>query len=245
MRISAMPMVASMDLTPPQAARVLEQALRLQAHIELEVRPVGLQGRTLSGRIVGRENNLLRVRPAPGVDVNEPLLIGACCDALLVLNAERYEFSTCIIDLGAAQAPELLLAMPPGIQVANRRRYVRRVPRDPWTVQLWVRGGDMSTTCAITDLAPTGIAARGHRGDLDDVLFVGDTIRVTIDTPDGNSYDLPAVICTKTLERDKQSMTVGLEFPPNASPEDLITLSRYRAALNDPATGLTEMDGAQ
>lgn len=239
-------MVASLDLTAPQTTRVLEQAVRLQATIELDVRPFGMQGRPFRGTVIGREQSLLRVRPEARADFSDPLLVGAFCDALLVMNGDRFEFCTCVIDVGSAVAPELLIAIPQGVQIANRRRYVRKAPAEGRSVQLWLKGGDVALTCNMVDIAPTGLAVRGHRGDLDEILFVGDALRVTIDIAAiGESFDLPVEICTKTLESDRQSLTVGLEFASEGSAQDLLALSRFRAFLNDPALGFSETESGK
>lgn len=239
-------MVTNLDLTAPQTTRVLEQAVRLQATVELDVRTLGAQSRPIRGTIIARENALLRVRPEPNADLSDPLLIGAFADALLIMRGDRYEFCSCIIDIGAPSSPEMLIAIPQGVQIANRRRYVRKTPQEGRSVQLWLKGGDVALTCNLVDIAPTGLAVRGHRGDLDDILFVGDPLRVTIDIPAiGESFDLPVITCTKTLESDRQSLTVGLEFAPDASAQDMLALSRFRAFLNDPALGFSETESGK
>lgn len=239
-------MVGNLDLTSAQVARVLEQAVRVHAALRLEARPMGLQGRPFRGTILAREHSLLRIQPDAPPDLGDPTLLGAFCDVELVLSGELYQFSTCIVDVGTTVSPTLLIAIPPAIQVANRRRYVRRSPNDSLQVSLHLPGADSPLLAELLNVAPTGLAVRGHRTDLDDVIFVGDGLRVGLDIPPvGEAFDLPAIICGKSLDEDKQRMTVGLEFEVNATPSDLLALNRFRAYLCDPAVGFVETDGAK
>ncbi|MGE3181657.1 MAG: PilZ domain-containing protein [Phycisphaerae bacterium] len=237
-------MTATLDLTEPQAARVMEQAIRSGARIELDMRPLE-SGRPFTGFIREREKTLLRIQLDSGQAVIGQEYVGAFCDVQMMLSGELYQFSSCVIDITDYGRSELVIATPQAIQVMNRRRFVRKAPNEGLTIQLFPPKAEAAFQTTLTNISVTGLSVRGHRGDLDDVLFVGDEVRINIDLPEiGESFELPAVICTKTLDSDRTNMLVGLEFfEVNATEDELATLTRLRAHLNDPSLGFVETDG--
>ncbi len=235
-------MLLGMDLTPRQAARVLEQALRSRAELEIELRNA-TDDQLICARLTGREGDLLVV-DLPDHDPPTPLsaLMGAFCDVRTELSGELYLFSTCIMDVSGASVPQrLLLAVPQALQVANRRRFERRTPRS-WA-QVHLSGGpvDVPQAGPILSISPTGLACRMVHPQLDDVLLVGDGIRVSFRLPDhAEPFELPVTVCNKSLARDKSYLDLGLEF--NREPADPTAeqaLERLRMFLSDPATDTT------
>ncbi|MDX2200472.1 MAG: PilZ domain-containing protein [Phycisphaerae bacterium] len=237
-----MPMQALLDLTPAQFKRVLEQAVRSRAVCEFDARPFGFQGKTLSGTIEARDNGVLRVRMRQMPDAPESLLIGAFCDVQMQLSGELYCFSTCVIDLPNTGANDVFIATPQAMQIANRRRFARRSPAEAVLVQLWPAGAESPYHAALVDVDPHGLAVRGHRGDLDELLLIGDTIRLQLELPQvSDSFELPAIICNKKLDVDREHMLIGFEFEAIA-PEASQTLERLRTCLTDPAAGFIDLE---
>jgi hypothetical protein len=235
-------MLLGLDLTPRQTSRVLEQALRNRAELEIEPRNT-VDDQPLCGRLVGRERDLLRV-DLPDRDPATPLsaLVGAFCDVRSALSGDLYMFSTCVMDVSDASVPQsLLLAVPQTIQVANRRRFERRVPRG-WA-QAQLTGGpiDVPQAGAILSISPTGLACRVVHPQLDDLLLIGDEIRVSFRLPvHAESFELPATVCNKSLARDKSYLDIGLELDPEpADPTARQALERLRMVLSDTATDTT------
>jgi hypothetical protein len=235
-------MLLGMDLTPRQAARVLEQALRNRAEFEIEPRNTS-DDQVICGRLTGREGDLLVVE-LPDRNPPTPLLalIGAFCDVRTELSGELYLFSTCVMDLSDASVPQrLLLAVPQTLQVANRRRFERRTPGS-WA-QAHLSGGpiDVPEAGVILSISPTGLACRTVHAQLDDVLLIGDGIRVSFRLSDhAEPFELLATVCNKSLARDKSYLDLGLEFnrePANQTAQQ--ALERLRMFLSDPATDTT------
>lgn len=239
-------MPAILDLTEPQAVRVMEQAIRTGAKLELDLRPDD-SGQPLVGIIRERDKSVLRVQLEKSETAIGQELIGAFCDVQLSMSGELYQFSSCVIDITDYGRSELVIAAPQAIQVMNRRRFVRKAAGEKITIQLTPPRADAPFQTELSDISITGLSIRGHRGDLDDVLFVGDEVRISIDLAEiSESFELPVVICTKTLDNDRTHMTVGLEFlQHNATEEELAALTRLQALLNDPTLGFVETDGAQ
>ena len=238
-----MKIFALIDLSTAQATRILEQAVRTRAALELEPRPMAAQGRTVRGVIDGRENALLRVKLEAPPELPEGSLIGAFCEAQLPLAGELYQFTSCVIDVAHVGPNHLLIAVPQSIQLVNRRRFVRRAPADAVVVQVWPAGAEVAYSCALADLDPNGLAISGHRGDLDEVLLIGDDVRLAFDLPlIDETFEVYCTVCNKTLDPERQNMIIGLEFSTQAGPEQNAIVERLRLLLNDPSVGFVDQE---
>ncbi|MBN2447549.1 MAG: PilZ domain-containing protein [Phycisphaerae bacterium] len=239
-------MQAVIDLTPRQARRVLEQALRGGADLEIEPR-TRPEDEPLHGRIIGQDGNLLRVdlvEGAPRLPV--ATLLGAFCDVRMVLSGQLYLFSTCVVDVLDTHSPvRLLLAVPDTIHVANRRRFERRTLSEFTQVRLWPQGSKTPYICELCNISGDGLACRMVRGELEELLLVGDEVRVRFGMmSSGEVFELQSVVCNKSVTHDRTQLIVGVEF--RSSPADQQTtdaVRRLRTALCELATNLPEMDG--
>ncbi len=241
-------MVAVLDLTSRQVSRVLNQAARAHTTLLVDARPRNSRP-ALSGTLDAQLENLLRIRVDDhSISADESLLpvVGAYCDVQMSIDREQYAFSTCIVDVLEANQPRtLMLAKPEVIHVTNRRQFVRYVPDRETHVRLWPPGAQNAYTCRLVDIGPNGLACRAHRGDLDEVLFVGDDIALELDLQTiDETFAILATLCSKTLELDRTNMTIGFEFNEKSDdPAIALTIERLRACLNDPAQGFVESEG--
>lgn len=238
-------MQAVIDLTPRQASRVLEQALRTQGRFEIEPRTRS-DDRVLAGSLVGQDGNLLRVDLDPADGPLPPYqLIGAFCDVRTVLMGQLYLFSTCIVDVVDRSAPvRLILALPETMYVANRRRFERQTLAGFSQVRLWPTEAKVPYIGELCNISGDGLACRMIRGELDELLFVGDEARVQFEIRQtGESFDLPVTVCNKTVTQDTQQLIIGLEFVPGSGDATTqFALEQLRAALCELATNLNDME---
>jgi hypothetical protein len=237
---------ALIDLNPRQSNRVLEQALRGRARLELEVR-ARQSDEPVAGFLAGRDGQVLRIDLEAGTR-SLPLheLIGAFCDVRIILSGQLYLFSTCITDVLDPGGPQrLLLAAPDTIHVANRRRFERRTLAGFSQVRLWPADSKTPYIGELCNISGDGLACRMIRGELDELLLVGDAVRVAFTLAgSGEDFDLPASVCNKTVTSDGQQLLLGLEYClDNDDHATRMAVDRLRAALCDLTTNLTETDG--
>lgn len=231
-------MLATIELTEKQAARILEQALRTQARVVLESRP---REGPLAATIVRRQGqNLCLALQSHSPAASLPGLIGAFCEVRMVLSGHLYLFSTCVVDAKEVEGvQELHLAPPTAIELANRRRFDRRGLRGLVEVQLWIPTSTTPCGGLLNNISRGGINCRFAREPLEDLLLIDEEVRVCFELPlEGETFVLPALVVVKTPMRDGVHLDVGLEF---TSPEDdepvRRSLERLRAALARGYTG--------
>jgi c-di-GMP-binding flagellar brake protein YcgR len=239
-------MQLAIDLTPRQAARVVEQALRAQADLEVELRNLP-DGDPLRGSLRGREGELLAVQVREE-QLAFPLsvLIGAFCDVRTILSGELYMFTTYILDVIEEPPPgRFLIVIPETIQVANRRQFERTNATIASQIRLWNRLQETPAIGLLADVSADGLACNLACTALDQMLALSDELRVSFELAGFDEvFELPAVLCDKTLAPDKQQLRLGLQF--NVRPDDAVAqhaLERLRAALNQLMTNVTDMDG--
>lgn len=230
-----------LDLNSRQCARALQQALRMQAEVRIEPR-IWTAGEQLTGTLAGRDGSVLRI------DLSGPLphaisgLPGAFCDIEMVLSGQMYVFSTCVLDaLDAQSPPRLLLALPEAVQVANRRRYLRRAPDRGVPVSIRVDEPGASFVGELANISPDGMACRVQREEVDPVLLVGDTVRLVFEIDEEGPYDLQATVCNKGADEDRTLLLAGFEFD-SRDPQTREMVTRIRAALFSAAPGASETD---
>lgn len=223
----------TIQMTPRQSARVLEQALRTHARLHIEVRCVSSE-EVLTGTLERREGQLL------WIDVGDLSLeratgwIGAFCDVQTVLSGQLYCFTTCIIDIGETPR-RLLLAVPQVVLVANRRRYERRELAMTLPLRLWTDTTARAVEGELLNLSSTGLACRMPRADLDDLLCVGDVVRTQFELPwFDETFDVQAAVCSFANGDTRERFVMGLEFIPDTDdPELRNSLERLRTRLGD------------
>jgi hypothetical protein len=236
-------MLVALDLTARQAARVLTQAVRTHARLEIDPRSLFLDP-PLGGTLESSDAAHLVVALTDGHErVTLATLVGAMCDVRTILSRQLYLFSTAILEANDGAAKRLRLAIPQSIQVANRRQFARRSPTEPVPVRLTVPGAAQPLVGQLTNISRNGLGCRGGRQELDGVLLIGDEIHTEFVLPWATQvFALPATVCTKTVCHDRSNLLVGLEFAAQA-PATRATLELLRTALDSETRRLTEMDG--
>jgi hypothetical protein len=236
-------MLVTLDLTARQAQRVLGQAVRAHAKLELEPRPEA-HSVLLWGSLSGREKDTLLVDLHDDAGHPAPLaaLIGAMCDARTILSGQLCLFSTFVVDVAEDTVPrQLMLAVPETIQVANRRRFARKAPLEPVPVRCTVPGAPTPQVAILANIGPTGLASRVVNPELQDLLYIGDRVELEFVLPWSNEvYTLPAIVCNKNRCREEGHLMIGFEFVPQ---DNEVALQRLRAALSDETARLTEKEG--
>ncbi len=236
-------MLAAIDLTQRQAARVVEQALCTRAQVEVEPR---LGEGALRGHFLGRQDGLLRVELHDhGQDWPLTSLVGAFCDVVTVLSGQMYRFSTCILNVVETQPQAVLLAPPDTVQVSNRRRYDRKSFPEPAVIQVWPADGGDPLVGMLNEIGMAGLGCCLGRPQGDDRLLIEDSVRVRFQLPGvGETFELQAVVCNKSSTHDSQNIGIGLEFSPPLFGNDLdATQTRLRDALAREFSGPARSEG--
>lgn len=238
-------MLVALDLTQRQMQRVLEQALRTRPTLELETRTRPDAG-ILCGRLSERRDNLLHVQ------INDrrcdaPLcaLVGAFCDVRIAVGGEMYLFTTCIVDVDEESAPRRVsLATPQSMQVANRRKFMRRRFRQKTEVRISAEEFDEPLVTELCDVGGDGLACRGPRADLD-TLLVGDPVLIEFDLPGvSETFNLTATVCSKTPADGREYLILGVEFQtPLGDDDSRQAVDRLRELLIRDATDLSPLEG--
>lgn len=239
-------MELAIDLTARQAARVFEQALRVQ--VELEVEPRNLpDDQPLRGQLLGREGELFSVQVLDGkLGLPLSVLIGAFCEVRMVLSGEMYLFSTYILDVIEEPLPlRVLMVVPETVQVANRRQFERTNATVASQVQLWVRGPGVPYVGLLANVSADGLACNLPGTAADEALSLGDELRVSFELAGFDEvFELPVILCNKTLAGGRQELRLGMKF--NVQPDDPAArhaLERVHAALHELTAYITDMDG--
>ena len=239
-------MLLTIDLTPRQAARVLEQAVRAQADFEIEPRNLP-EDEPLHGKLLGREGELLAVQACEEqLEIPLNILIGAFCEIRMELSGELYNFTTCVLDVvERPDSKKVLLVIPETIQVANRRQYERTNATVASQVRIWAGTQTAPSVGLLANVSAEGMGCNLPGTAMDEVLALGDSVRVSFELAGFDEvFDLPSVICNKSLLLDKQQLFLGMQFevsPDNAA--GLQALQRLRAALFELTVNTSDLDG--
>jgi len=237
-------MIFALDLTPRQAARAIEQALRARVSLAIELR--SSSGEVLEGALAGREGHLLLVDlAAPGLSRPLLSLVGVCCDVWLQMQTQRYLFTSAVLDVAEQPGPRLYLSTPEVVQLLNRRRFERTNATVASQVRIWPAGQATATFGLLKNISASGLACTLAGFDLDEVLLLGDCVRVQFELAGFDElFELPAAVCNKSLGRDSQELTVGLEFSVASGDEvSQHTLERLRASLCELMNDSLSSDG--
>lgn len=223
-----------LDLTHRQAVRVLEQALRARARVEIE--PCGGE-RTIGGFLAGREGDLLRIDLHDhGRDWPLTPLAGAFCEVCMVLSGQMYRFSSCVVTAEEATAAQrLMLSAPAIVQVCNRRRYDRRSCSESPVIQVFTQGHHEPLIGTLTEIGLGGLAC-SLPAAANEELLIDDVVRLRFQLAGGGEFfELSACVCLKNAARQGDDVAVGMEFYPDTSGAG--GLGRLRQALAQEYTG--------
>lgn len=237
-------MLTTMDLTPRQATRLLEQATR--SRVRLEIEPcTWSDGQVLRGTLWQRDGNLLTIDLDAGVEHGTLLtLIGAFCEVRATLGGHVFLMSTCVLDVvDNAGTPRLRLAVPESMQVTNRRRFERTNAVVASMARVWVAGLAEPFIGTLVNVSPDGAAAQFLSTELNDRVLVGDSVTVAFELAGFDDlYQLPALVCSKSLSGDESQITLGLQFIHGSTTDPVSTdaLRRLRAVLRELLSGDTQ-----
>lgn len=227
-------MLNAMDLTPRQANRLLEQAIRIRAQIEIAPRYLA-EGTAVRGMFVGREGSMLHVELiSRAADCATGGMIGAFCEVQSAIGGQVVLFSSCILDvIEQTSTTRIMLAMPDVVQVSNRRRFERTNATIASEVRLVQDGQYSQSVGLLANISPDGIGCTFESGEINDLVLVGEPVRVSFELAGcDDAFELPVTICNKAVSRDQAQLTVGMEF--DVQPEsagDVQTLQRLRSLL--------------
>lgn len=239
-------MLNTLDLTARQCARLLEQAVRMRAAIEIFPRCLS-EGQSLKGQMSGREGSLLHILLAKNENESTTAgLIGSFCEVQITLAGQVALFSSCALDLVEKSGQsQLSLAVPDLIQVSNRRRFERTNATVASEVRLILEGQPSETVGSLANLSPQGLACTFPSGEFDDQLLVGEPVRVSFELVGfDETFELTAICCNKAISPDKTQLIAGMEFESAAlSPDDAETLKRLRTLLNQIFIQAVRMEG--
>jgi len=236
-------MLAAIDLTARQAARVLREALQTRAQMEIEPRSRDV---TLVGNLTARDGELLWLDLHDrGEDWPLAGLVGAFCDVRTVLSGQLYTFCTCILDSNDNTAPQrIALAAPDLIQVINRRRFDRKPVRQPLAVEVWTGQANAPLVGTLRDIGMAGLSCRLPRREAEQQLLIDDQVQIRFRLESSaEPFSLSSTVTVKTPDADEQHLIVGLEFcvPPAGSPEEPV-FRRLRTLLAQQYMGPTEAE---
>jgi hypothetical protein len=235
-------MLVTLDLNSRQAARVLNEAIHAHATLEIEPRPEVCEV-LIWGVLTGQceEGLTADLRDVPE-GTNLRALLGAMCDIRLLVSGQLCLFSSFVVDVAEDTVPrKMTLALPDSFQIANRRRFARKVPTDPVPVRLLVPGSQPPFVGLLCNIGPGGLACRVVSRQLDEVVFVGDEVQLQFTLPwCPEVFILAASVCNKSRNDADGQTTIGLEF---VAAGHEATLERLRGALDDQAAHLVQKDG--
>ncbi len=238
-------MQLAIDLTPRQAARVIEQAVRARADVDVEARNRA-DDEALHGRLEGRDGELLRIAMPALEPASSAMLIGVFCEIRMILLGELYTFTTFVLDVPEnASPPVILVANPEVVQVTNRRRVERTNATIASQVRIWTTRSQAPTVGLLANVSADGLGCNLPGTALDSELALGDSLRVSFELAGFDEiFELPAELCNKNLLAERQQLFLGMKF--TVTPDDPVachTLERVRAALVELTTNFFDTDG--
>lgn len=228
-------MLNAIELTPRQANRLIEQAIRIRAEIEILPRILS-EGTALRGHFTAREGSMLHVEMASrSPELSGGSLIGAFCEVQSAIGGQVVLFSSCMLDvIEQARTTRVMLAVPDLVQVSNRRRFERTNATIASEVRLVHDGQYSQSVGLLANISPDGIGCTFESGEINDQVLVGEPARVSFELAGFDDiFELPVTVCNKNLSKDQSQITLGMEF--DVQPEaamDVQTLQRLRSILS-------------
>ncbi len=201
-----------------QALRLWEQAVRCAAVVTLTPRTD--EELQLVGPIESDTGESIWIGLGEFESARAAPLRSVCCDGVLELGDDRYLFETNVLAVRDEDGrTSLEMARPEGLQVIQRRRFVRAELRDSGRVQLSRADPDepaaakgWSASASIMNISVDGLACRAHRADAD-AIAVGDVVRTTFAVVRGQEpFVLDAVIKSKIPAGTEGHTVLGLHL---------------------------------
>jgi PilZ domain-containing protein len=227
-------MLNAIELTPRQANRLIEQAIRIRAQIEIAPR-ILTEGTALRGHFTGREGSMLHVEmEGRNAELTGGRLIGAFCEVQSAIGGQVVLFSSCMLDvIEQSCTTRVTLAVPDMVQVSNRRRFERTNATIASEVRLVHDGQYSQGAGLLANISPDGLGCTFESGEINDQVLVGEPARVSFELAGCDDvFELPVTVCNKSLSKDQSQLTLGMEFQvqPDAA-ADAQTLQRLRSIL--------------
>lgn len=202
------------ELSERQSTRVLEQARRCKAPLELRPRTWEPE-QCLTGQIEEADRVELLVELAGESDLDLGQLAGTCCDGELALSGNRYLFGTSVIEAEWSDGSwRVRLSRPEQMLVAERRRFWRADVAPPSQVVITPQTvGELSPARAeLYNLSPDGMACAVDQAAFD-TLLIGEPIDLAFTlVGEDRTYVLPGIVCNKMPGATEGNFIVGIQF---------------------------------
>lgn len=234
-------MRVALELPARQASRILEQALRKQATFKFELCN-GPDTISFEARFFERADDLLALEVINLPDDCDPhTWIGQYFDASMELSEELYLFTSSVMDCPGSDGSRILVSVPETITVVNRRRFERTNATIASQTRFFFDGDGQGFLGLLSSISGSGLAANLPDTACDPVALVGDVVRVRFELPGfEGDFELPGVLCSKSIEQATQQMRLGVEFEIGDDMGAADDLQRLRACLAEMTINLTE-----
>ncbi len=218
-------------IEPEKAREVLEQAIRTQAQVVLEIAAV--QGATVNGFIVSGDDHTLLMEVTGRPSLAPTQLVEASCEARLYME-KRYSFPARIqLARKLGETVSLALSRPTVLGLVERRRFqrARLAPSSRVTLQ-WDQGGVAQRHIAVLlNVSVDGLACRLESGAVA-TLESQSVVRVQFALPGSDHrFDLPATICNRTAASAGHTV-IGLHLQPGS--EQAADVAELERLLKNP-----------
>jgi hypothetical protein len=199
------------DLDVSTSGRLLEQAVRCRAAIDLVIHAPDLEDH-LVGCVASVDRDALQISAlsAPG-----DILPSVYADGTMQLHGQEYLFSTSIINC-ERRAHDIVIDVvrPAMLQTWQRRRFMRASVADSTDVQIFPRdgAGESVATGRVLNLSPGGLAMRLDARQADQ-LTIESCLQLRFALrPGGEAFVLDAEVRTKTPGGSPGTIIVGVQF---------------------------------
>jgi len=220
-------------LEPDKVDEVLEQAIRTQAQVVLEL--VGFKGATINGFIVSGDDQAILMEVTGRLPFPVGQLTEAGGEARLYMD-KRYSFAAKIRAVRkVGETLSLALNRPTAVGLVERRRFQRaRLAPSSRVVLHWTRDGQAHQHVAVMlNVSVEGLACRLESAAAS-LLEPQTTLRVRFSLPGGSHrFDLPATVCNRTAASPGYTI-LGLHLTPG--PEHSAEVAELNRLLRQPLT---------
>ncbi len=218
-------------LEPDRVGEVLEQAIRTQAQVVLEI--VGVKGATINGFIVSGDDQALLMEVTGRLPLSVGQLADASGEARLYMD-KRYSFAARIRAVRkVGDTLSLALHRPTAVGLVERRRFQRaRLAPSSRVVLRWEREGAAHQQVAVMlNVSVEGLACRLETA-VATLIEPQTMLRVRFSLPGSNHrFDLPATLCNRTAASPGYTI-LGLHLSPG--PEHAADVAELNRLLRQP-----------